>query len=213
MGLSFKEEQMTISPRFPTPLALAAMLTIVLLAAPASSSAAVPVAHFQANGTFSDVFSCDASGFCGALSVFLGGISRAPQTFVSYVLLQPTGEMFIGFGTIPNANVTKNDSKTLTLAPTDTSTIEGFTNQFCDVNGICTDVAGGIVSGSWKQIRFFSTHSTFSNVEKFGPIQFISAGTSDDFIATAQFSVLGNSFNDFGDIGTEHNTQVTIQHQ
>ena len=179
---------MTTCGRFPTQFALSAMLTIVLLAAPVSSSAAVPVTHFQANGTFSDVFfSCNASGVCASISVFLGGSSSAPQTFLSYGLFLPSGEFFFGFGTIPNANVTASDSKTLTLATTDTSTIDPslFTNTFCDVNGNCTDSPnfGGPVSGSWKQIKFVSTHSTFSNIthlgHQAGTAQFISNGASD----------------------------------
>src|SRR5262245_14984110 len=125
---------MTTRKRFPTPFILAAMLTIALIVAPVSSSAAVPASRFQANGTFSDVFfTCNAS-VCGALSVFVGGSSAAPQTFVFYELFLPDGSFFFGSGTIPNANVTKNDSKSLTLAPTDTSTIDGFDNEFCDVN-------------------------------------------------------------------------------
>jgi hypothetical protein len=203
--------------KFPTPFALTAMLTIVLLAAPISSSAAVPVTHFQANGTFSDVFfTCNAS-VCGALSVFLGGSSSAPQTFVFYELFLPDGSFFFGFGTIPNANVTKNDSKSLTLAPTDTSTIAGFTNLFCDVNGNCTESPdfGGIVSGSWTAIKFVSSRFTFSNVThigQFGTAQFSSTGTSVSFPANAQINVKGNSFTDIGDIGTQHSTQIAIQH-
>ena len=204
---------MSIPEKALTPSALATVLAIVLLAMPVSSSASVPVTHFQANGTSASVFSCNnVSGVCATVFVSLGGNPNAPQTFLFYDLFLPSGDQFIGFGTIPNADLTVNDSRTLTLS-TDTSTIEGFTNLFCDVNFNCETAAGGVVSGVWKKTNFFSIHSTFSNVDNFKPVLVISNGTGDVFSATAQFSVLGNSFSDIGQIGTQHNTGVTVQVQ
>jgi hypothetical protein len=201
----------TTFERFSTQFALTAMLMIVLLAVSVSSSASATVSRFMANGPFTDAFpSCNASGVCAELSVFSGGTSNAPQISIFYVLFLPDGSLFLGSGTIPSENVTNINSKTLTLAPTNTSTIAGFTNIFCDVNGNCTNALGGIVSGTWNQIKIFSSHSTFSIDTHFGPVLMSSHGTSDDFSATDQFSVLGISFQGFGDIGTQHSSQMTI---
>jgi hypothetical protein len=114
--------------------------------------------------------------------------------------------------TIPSENVTHIDSQTLTLAPTDTSTIDPalFTNLFCDVNFNCTASPGGIVSGTWTRTKFSSSHSVFSTVSHTGPVQTSSHGSMDDFSANAQFSILGDGFQGPGDIGTQHNTQITV---
>ena len=202
---------MTACERLSTQFALTAMVMIVLLAAPVSSRASATVFHFVANGPFTDAFfTCNASGACAVLSVSSGGNSNAPQAFIFYALFLPSGESFQGFGTIPSENVTSIDSKTLTLAPTDTSTIAGFTNLFCDVNFNCTNAPGGVVSGTWNQTKISSSHSTFSNVSHFGPVQMSNHGSSDNFSAMDQFSVLGTSFQGFGDIGTQHSTQQTV---
>jgi hypothetical protein len=184
-----------------------AMLMIVLLAAPVSSNAAATVSHFVANGPFTDAFfSCNANGVCAQLAVFSGGSA------IFYALFLPDGSSFQGFGTIPSENVTHIDSQTLTLAPTDTSTIDPalFTNLFCDVNFNCTASPGGIVSGTWTRTKLSSSHSVFSTVSHTGPVQTSSKGSMDDFSANAQFSLLGNSFQGPGDIGTQHSTQITV---
>jgi hypothetical protein len=146
---------MTTCERF-SKFAVIAMLMIVLLAAPVSSSAAATVSHFVANGPFTDAFfSCNANGVCAQLAVFSGGSA------IFYALFLPDGSSFQGFGTIPSENVTHIDSQTLTLAPTDASTIDPalFTNLFYDVNFNCTASPGGIVSGTWTRTKLSSSHS------------------------------------------------------
>lgn len=143
-----------------------------------------------------------------------GALAAQPSSRVTlrqfYLLSLPDGSSFQGFGTIPSENVTNIDSKTLTLAPTDTSTIQGFVNIFCHVNGNCTESPGGIVSGTWNQTKLSSSHSITNTVSHSGPVQFVSHGSMDDFSAIAQFSVLGNSFQGSADIGTQHSTQIDV---
>jgi hypothetical protein len=107
--------------RFSTQFALIAILVIVLLVAPVSSSASAMVSHFVADGPFTDAgLFCNPSGggqICAQLSVFSVGSSTAS---IFYALFLPDGSSFQGFGTIPS------------VAPTDTSTLDPsvFTNTF-----------------------------------------------------------------------------------
>jgi hypothetical protein len=195
------------------------MLTIVLLAASVGSGASVPVTHFKVNGNFADVFfACDDNGLCASVSVFQGvnlfqgKTAHAPQTtMLFYTLFLLNGDQQVGFGLIPDANVTVNDTRSLILADTDTNTIDGFTNLLCDINFNCSTVAGGVISGTWQKLPDFSVHSTSSSIERIGHILFTFNGTFDESAATAQVSVLGNNFsNAAGDIGTQHNSGITI---
>jgi hypothetical protein len=201
---------MTVPKKFASSLVPATIFVTVLLAASLSSGASVPVTHFQANGAFADAFACNNGNVCGFVSVFLGGSRTAPETFLFYAVSLPSGDQLTGFGLIPNANVTRIGSRTLTLANTDTSQIADFTNLLCDIEFNCISAAGGIVSGTWQRVNFFSNHSTSSSNTRFGNVHFTFNGTFDSSSATSQFSVLGNSFSGTGDIGTSHNTGVTV---
>ena len=198
---------MTLHETYMRRSVLTAILGFVLLAS-ASSNASL-LTHFEANGTFGQFFSCNADS-CIFLSVMRGGPSSAPQTFLSYFLFTFTGAQSFGFGTIPNASLSVLDTRTITLN-TDTSTIADFSNEVCDINGICNPGPGGVISGTWQKIAFSSFHITFNFQSTFGNVFVTNNGTADQVSAMAQLTVLGDAFSDVGQIGTNHNTGVTIQ--
>jgi len=129
---------------------------------------------------------------------------------LSYFLFTFTGAQSFGFGTIPNASLSVLDTRTITLN-TDTSTIAGFENDVCDINFVCNPGPGGVISGTWQKIAFSSFHGTFASQSTFGHVFVTNNGTSDTVSATVQLTVLGDSFSDVGNIGTNHNTGVTVQ--
>jgi hypothetical protein len=198
---------MTLHETYMRRSVLTAILGFVLLAS-GSSNASV-LSHFVANGAFGNIFSCNADS-CIEFEVDRGGSSSAPQTSLFYTLFFSTGAQSFGFGSIPNASLSVLDTHTITLN-TDTSTIAGFTNVVCDINLICNPGPGGVISGTWQKIAFFSSRSAFANKVTFGNVFFTSNGTADQVSATVQLTVLGDAFSDVGNIGTNHNTGVTVE--
>lgn len=195
------------------------MIALVLVAGALNSGAATTVFHMNLSGPFAEVFSCDVNGVCS--SVFVGSLSTpgaAPQWMLFYSLVLPNGDQYFGFGGIPGANVTVKGAASLTLADTDTSvlaTTTGFVNLFCPAGGFdCFPATGGVVSGTWQRVPLFSSHSTFSSTFHSGHLLSTFHGTTDDFSATVTFSVLGNnSIGVSGDMGTQHNSGISLQQQ
>jgi len=195
------------------------MIALVLVAVPLNSAAATTVFHMNLSGPFADVFSCDVNGVCS--SVFVGSLSAlgaAPQWMLSYSLILPNGDQYFGFGGIPATNVTVKGATSLTLADTDTSVLAstlGFLNLFCPADGSgCLPATGGVISGTWQRVQLFSNHSTFSSTSHSGHLLSTFHGTADDFSATVTFSVLGNnSIAVLGDMGTQHNSGISLQQQ
>ncbi|HKW67111.1 MAG TPA: hypothetical protein VJP04_07485 [Terriglobales bacterium] len=195
------------------------MIALVLVAAPLNSGAATTVFHMNLSGPFAGVFSCDVNNVCS--SVFVGSLSApgaAPQWMLSYSLILPTGDQYLGFGAIPGANVSLKGAPSLTLADTDTSvlaTTTGFVNLFCPAGGFgCFPAAGGVISGTWQRVHLFSNHSTFSSTSHSGHLLSRIHGTADDFSATVTFSVLGyNSIAVIGNMGTQHSSGIDLQQQ
>lgn len=195
------------------------LIAFVLLVAPLNSGAATTAFHMNLSGPFAEAFSCDVNNVCS--SVFLGSLSTpgAPaQWMLSYSLFLPNGDQYFGFGGIPAANVTVKGTRSLTLADTDTSvlaTTMGFLNLFCPAGGFdCFLASGGVVGGTWQRVQLFSNHSTFSSTSHSGHLVSTFHGTADDFSATVTFSVLGNNFSAaLGDMGTQHNSGISLERQ
>jgi hypothetical protein len=195
------------------------MIALVLVAAPLNSGAATTVFHMNLSGPFAEVFSCDVNGVCS--SVFVGSLAApgaTPQWMMSYSLILPNGDQYFGFGGIPAANVTVKGATSLTLADTDTSALAnttGFLNLFCPAGGFdCFPATGGVISGTWQRVKLFSNHSTFSSTSHSGHLVSTFHGTADDDSAMVTFSVLGNnSIAVLGDMGTQHNSGISLQQQ
>src|SRR6266404_4222093 len=188
---------------------LPAILGVVLLASVNGKALVIPVIHFQANGAFGQVTSCDAST-CVFVSVTIGGPSNSPQTFLYYDLSNfVTGAESFGYGFIPNANVSVGALGVVTVNA-DTSTIADFTNLVCDVNG-CSPGRGGVISGTWQKVNFFSQRNTSEAQTTYPNARYIVNGTTDQISAIAQGTALGVAFSDAGTIGTNHNTTVIVQ--
>jgi hypothetical protein len=197
---------------------LTLLLTLILCgpAAVAQSTA------FHANGAFANAFSCSFSQTsidCIEVSV---SASSTNGTFLFYdhsvsdlntgFLLQDTS----GFGTIPNSTfqvIGKTDSLNV-----DTSTVAGFSNQFCtfDPNtGVptCNSIPGGVVTGTWTVItNLDSSHSSGASTETFPNAIFITNGTFDSLAALANVNVLGAALaNVTGQVGTQITTFISVQ--
>ena len=195
------------------------IIALVLAAAPLDSAAATKAFHMNLSGPFAGVFSCDVNNVCS--SVFVGSLSSpgaAPQWMLSYSLILPTGDQYLGFGAIPAANVTVKGATSLTLADTDTSVLAstlGFLNLFCPAGGVgCFPGGGGVISGTWQKVHLFSNHSAFSSTSHSGHLLSTLHGNEDDVSATVTFSVLGNNSNAvIGNMGTQHSSGINLQQQ
>jgi hypothetical protein len=203
--------------------AFALLLTLILC----GPAAVAQSAAFHGNGAFADEFSCAESQTsieCISVGVltFTGSANGQKTTFLDYdhfIMDLNTGALLqdaFGFGQIPNSAVQihgQTDSLNV-----DTSTVAGFFNRFCtfDPNtGIptCNLTSGGVVTGTWTVIsNLFTLQESGTFRETFPNMIFISTGTSKSQAARATVNVLGAALaNVRGNVGTNHNTSVTVQ--
>ncbi|SRR5216683_1197367 len=201
-----------------TALALLLTLTIFGPAAVAQSAA------FHANRAFADAFGCSESQTsieCFNVNVFTGPTNGQKTTFLFYdhTVIDPSTGAFqeeaFGFGQIPNSTFQvhpQTDSLNV-----DTSTVADFFNELCTFDPYtstttCNLTPGGVVTGTWTVIRNLQTQrfsGTFRLVS-LGDI-FISTGTSESQAALANVNVLGAALaNGFGNVGTNHNTNISV---
>jgi hypothetical protein len=200
----------------------ATSLTLLLTLILCGPAAVAQATAFHLNGAFANAFSCSFSQTsidCITVSV---SASSANGTFLFYdhsvsdlntgFLLQDTS----GFGTIPNSTfqvVGRTDSLNV-----DTSTVAGFSNQFCtfDPNtGVptCNSIPGGVVTGTWTVItNLDSVHSSGASRQIFPNAIIINNGTFDSQAALASANVLGAALtNVTGQVGKQTNTLINVQ--
>src|SRR5262249_32372202 len=122
-----------------------------------------------------------------------------------------------GSGTIPNsAFQVQGNRASLNV---DTSTVANFVNTLCtfDPNtntSLCSDVPGGVVTGTWTVITPLKSQFSGTNSFTSPAMIFIITGTSKSQLALANVNVLGAaSANATGNVGTNHNTTINIVHQ
>lgn len=173
--------------------------------------------HFVSNGDFGNVAWSDSepSGAFsfGSLSVGRGGTVSAPQTFLSYFIIQCDAffncTLLDGFGLIPNADLSgKVPAKQLHLS----------TNTTGNPNFFTFDGPTGLITVDWKANGFFT--QSFSGTSK---VTFQFAGVNErlnqqgsftDASASAAGSVVGTAISPFNgaQIGSSHNVTIDIFH-
>jgi hypothetical protein len=199
--------------------AFALLVTLTLCGPPAVAQSAA----FHANGAFANAspVCTESQTSIDCIFVQVDTQSASGPTFMFYdhfILDLNTGvsQETSGSGTIPN-RAFQVQGKTASLN-VDTSTVAGFSNEFCtfDPNTnvfMCNSVPGGVVTGKWTVITPL-LKSQFSGTNSFtSPASiFIFTGTSKSQTALANVNVLGAAAaNAMGNVGTNHNTIINVQ--
>ena len=153
------------------------------------------------------------------LNVNRGGSGTTKQTSLSFDLFTFNQNSFtdtFGTGTIPNTDLT-GDSTALLRLNTDTSTNTNFTITSCTFDlttfiNTCINISGGPISVTWTKTQGFTVHSASTQSMRFAQFTEQSVGESESSFALASGSVLGNAIlpGSFGEIGVNHNTNITI---
>jgi hypothetical protein len=146
-----------------------------------------------------------------------GSNGGGPGTLLSYYYFatNPTINQFVeygGYGQIPNeAFQVEGNNFAVKI---DTSTIPGFYNYYCNT-AVCPGLGtGGPVSGTWTQMTsHIGTKSSGSFTSTTPGATYKSNGTSEFNAASSNVNVLGVTATGVsGNVGTQHETTITVQH-
>ena len=176
---------------------------------------------FTANGDTAGTNYCATSGdtiYCISVFVARGGSRGAESTYLSYDYFasNPTINQFVdyyGFGEIPNSAFQVQGNRY--SVDIDTSTVPGFQNYYCNTS-VCGEIGtGGPVSGTWSPITpQIGTKSTGTVTMTTPGAKYIQNGTQESNAALSSVTVLGYiATNVSGNVGTQRNTTINIQHK
>jgi hypothetical protein len=203
---------------------LVTVFALLLALALCRSAAVAQSAAFHANGAFADASGCSESQTlieCFDVHVFTGPTTVHKTTFMLYDhsitdLSSGVAQVASGFGQIPNSAFQvhpQTDSLNV-----DTSTVDGFFNEFCtfdpSAGTTCNLAPGGVVTGTWTVIRnLLTTKSSGASRTVIPGITFLFSGTFESQAALANVGLLGAGLaNITADVGTQHNTSIAVQH-
>jgi hypothetical protein len=156
------------------------------------------VFHFVARGDFANV-SWGSNTLFGFVSVSTGDTLGV---FYQVAQFDPCCSFATGFGPASASDITGNGASKLT-----------FNDNTCtDPNFITVEGPCGLISIEFDKTSFFSARSQGTSSTTFGNFTFHSVGTSEGSSADATGTVVGFPITSptFGQIGTNHNVQISI---
>lgn len=202
-------------------IGLASGLLALALLCPAVAGAAV-VNHFNANGEYAAASTDDGAGYSSQVSVYRGGTTRAPETYLNYywsscayegTVFSCSGEN--GWGLIPNGAF----RATARSASVDVDTA-GLTNTaFSWSYDYATDTytfqewpsAGGRIAVAWTKSAEFSARFTGTSEQNYLNFKFISNGSQQSSSARASGTLFGAGFAGNGELGRSRGVSISIE--